>query len=148
MGYTYPHEVEHRLFYKLFGDNDKLTLYKEVKSAFKDDSPMFTTMKDKNGRFYFVDHNFEELLTRFTQIKNALGIKEMRALTESELKKAYKMFKNGNPKIENNNMDVFFDGIKDWKAAAKLSGKALSLAGLSYTGYENINNDGNKGQTH
>ena len=109
--------------------------------TFKEDSPMWRTMKNSNEEYYFYENNYEEIINRFTQIKNALGIKEARALTVDELKRAYQMFKNGDKRISNNNMDVFFDGIKDWKAASKLSGKALSLTGIGYLGTKATNNE-------
>ena len=54
-------------------------------------------------------------------------------MTETELRKAYQMFKNGSKKIADNNMKEFFENIKDWKAAAKLSGKALGISGVGYS---------------
>lgn len=137
--YAFPHEVEHRLFYRLFGNNRNSVSVNEIKAAFRGDSPMWKISND--GEQYFFDNNFEEIINRFTQIKNALGVKKARALTAEELKKAYKMFKEGSPKIEDNDMALFFDSIKDWKAAAKLSGKALTGAGLVYTGVKTTGNE-------
>ena len=86
---------------------------------------------DTDGESYFIKNDFEEILTRFSQIKNALGITEQRALTESELRKAYRMLKLGDYRISNNrDMWQFFESIKNWQAAARLSGKALSLTGV------------------
>lgn len=127
---VFPHEVEHRLLEKLFGDRRSSISAKEIMEAFDSNAPMWKLKEDGTGMGpYFYERDFEELLPRFTQIKNALGIKKARALTEAELRKAYKMLKEG--KIIDNNMTEFFEGIKDWKAAAKLSGKALSATGVA-----------------
>ncbi|MBO7440413.1 MAG: hypothetical protein J6U21_12135, partial [Bacteroidales bacterium] len=88
-----------------------------------------------------IKKDFEEIMVRFVQIKNALGIKVPRALTESELKYAYRKFKEGSLRFGNNNMSEFFESIKDWKAAAKLSGKALSLTGIGVTSLNQYNNE-------
>ena len=126
----FPHEVEHKLFYNLFGDTRNSVSAWEVNAAFKEDSPMWKVM-DTDGESYFIKNDFEEILTRFSQIKNALGITGQRALTESELRKAYRMLKLGDYRISNNrDMWQFFESIKNWQAAARLSGKALSLAGV------------------
>ena len=85
------------------------------------------TKTEEEGAYFSKDMH-EELLTRFTQIKNALGIEEQRALTEEELRAAYELFKEG--KIPNNNMKEFFESIKDWKKAAELSKYALMLTGI------------------
>ena len=143
---VFPHEVEHRLFYKLFGNNRNSVTAREVSDAFLPNSPI--TRPDVNGDYYYFDHNYEELLNRFTQIKNALGIKEFRALTAEELKRAYRMFKNGSTKFAQGtkqNLEDFFDSIKSWDAAAKLSGKALIGIGVVYTG-ANVVNNGNTEQ--
>lgn len=123
----FPHEVEHKLFYLLFNENRNSITINEINKAFKSNNK-FWSIPSTRYDSYFIGNNFEELLTRFTQIKNALGIKEQRALTEDELRRAYNMFKNGDTRIANNNMKEFFENIKDWKEAAKLSGKALSLS--------------------
>ena len=43
-----------------------------------------------------------------------------------------KLFKNGSTKFADNLGD-FFDSIKSWDAAAKLSRKALTTAGIGYS---------------
>ena len=133
----FPHEVEHRLLYNLFGDTKNYVSANEVNAAFRGDGAIW----DKQLNGYFIDNDFEEILVRFTQIKNALGISSPRALTEEELKFAYRKFKAGDRRFGNNNMAEFFDSIKDWKAAAKLSGKALSLTGAGITTLNQYNND-------
>lgn len=127
----FPHEVEHRLIAELFGEDRMSITVKEAVNAFKDD--LWKIPKNADGdEMYYLERNFEELLPRFTQIKNALGIKEHRALTVEELKRAYNMFKTGSNKLADN-MRTFFNNIKDWDAAAKLSGKALGITGLGYS---------------
>ena len=123
---VYPHEVEHKLFRELFGGRRKSISPEDANSAF--DKSLWS-IQDEQGNYYYIEDNFEEIVNRFTQIKNALGIKEYRALTEEELKRAHQMFKTGDLKIAGSDLGLFFEKMKSYKAAAKLSGKALSLAG-------------------
>lgn len=46
-------------------------------------------------------------------------------------------------KIEDKNMTEFFDSIKNWEAAAKLSSKVLSVADLGYTTTKSNGNEYN-----
>ena len=134
----FPHEVEHRLLAELFGEERASISAEEATKAFKED--IWRIPKgDGSGEMYYQERNFEELLPRFTQIKNALGIKEFRALTESELRKAYQLFKQGDKRFASN-LKEFFENIKDWRAAAKLSGKALSGTGIGTIAYKSLGN--------
>ena len=65
----------------------------------------------------------------------------LRYTPKTNLKYAYRKFKEGSLLFENNNMSEFFESIKDWKAAAKLSGKALSLTGIGVTSLNQYNNE-------
>ena len=128
----FPHEVEHRLYAELFGEYGHPNTYSvnEINAAFKGKgNPMWTKESNEGDGCYFIDNDFEEITNRFTQIKNALGIKEPRALTAEELKQAKQMLEMGDKRLANNEMTVFLNNIKDWEAAAKLSGKALSVVG-------------------
>ena len=136
----FPHEVNHRLSTKLFGDTRNSISAEEVNAAFNVNAPIWK-VHDYGQEPYFIKKDFEEIMVRFVQIKNALGIKVPRALTESELKYAYRKFKEGSLRFGNNNMSEFFESIKDWKAAAKLSGKALSLTGIGVTSLNQYNNE-------
>lgn len=134
----FPHEVEHRLLAELFGEERASISVEEATKAFKED--IWRIPKGDGSReMYYQERNFEELLPRFTQIKNALGIKEFRALTEAELRKAYRLFKQGDRRFASN-LNDFFENIKDWKAAARLSGKALSGTGIGTIAYKSLGN--------
>ena len=51
------------------------------------------------------------------------------------------LFVNDDRRIADNDMKVFFENIRDWGAAAKLSGKALTFTGIGTTLLNSLNNE-------
>lgn len=143
---VFPHEVEHRLFRKLFGHKRSSVSANDINAAFKGEgNPMWSEKSNSGDSYdYYTEDNFEEIINRFTQIKNALGIKKQRALTAEELRRAYEMVKAGSKRFSNN-LRLMLENIKDWEAAAKLSGKALGISGVGYTTLKG-SNDGKEVQ--